>query len=457
MRRAARLAIVAMFIVSAVSCTPDANSSSTRGPRPPDEGAISPSGSPSAFVSPKHSRIAWSAQFGPASGEGVPAIAVSPDGKRAYVTGSARAERGTDFATIAYDTSTGDALWVARFDGGRFDNPTSLVASTDGKHVYVTGQSRGASSGDNITLGYQAKTGRQLWDAQVEGSFLPCCIVADPAQSKLFVTGAGGSPLEYRTVAIDGKAGAVLWSAVFTDPGAQLASAQSIDVSADGQRLFVGDSSQYPEDQPPGFRSVVVAYDTASGSTLWRTPYPGVVQDLAADPEGDRFYVTGVFATLALDAANGRVLWQALHHVRVASYFSLAIDPGGRRLYATGKTTPGYANETTAFATSTGTTLWSIRGKVRPAETGAWISVSSDGRSVYVGGSVIDHDKEQFAVGASRAPTGMELWETAFGEPHRDQLPYAFAVSPDERLVFIAGRIGYQKAADFLTVAFSTV
>jgi outer membrane protein assembly factor BamB len=260
------------------------------------------------------------------------------------------------------------------------------------------------------------------------------------------------SPVEYRTAAIDGKTGDVLWSNTFSHEGAQLAHTQLVDLSAEGDRLFVSAFSQYPEDEPnPG--TSVVAYDTESGTTLWMQVYPGLAQAIAADPQADRVYVAGA-GTIAFDALSGDELW-----AYPKSVFALAVDPSGRRVYLMGyRTGGGPDTRTAALVAGTGRLVWATRSQTATNVSGAWISVSSDKRVVFEAGSLSfpTHSSNRFAVGAYSSRTGERSWKEAYGESERDQFPAAFDISPNGRLIFVAGRIGYQRAAEFLTVAFST-
>jgi len=89
-------------------------------------------------------------------------MAVSPAGGVVYVTGwSDGVTSGLDYATVAYDASTGAQLWVSRYDGtGGGDAAQSIAVSPGGDTVYATGTSLGSGTGyDYATLAYNATTG----------------------------------------------------------------------------------------------------------------------------------------------------------------------------------------------------------------------------------------------------------------------------------------------------------
>ena len=88
------------------------------------------------------------------------AVAVSPNGRRAFVTGfSIVAGSAADYATIGYDTATGAQVWARRYNGAanRDDAGSDLVVSPRGNRVFVTGTSTGATSGqDYATIAYHS-------------------------------------------------------------------------------------------------------------------------------------------------------------------------------------------------------------------------------------------------------------------------------------------------------------
>jgi hypothetical protein len=63
---------------------------------------------------------------------------------------------GQDYATVAYDSGTGNRLWVERYDSperGLYDRARALAVSPDGA-VYVTGESHGGGYRDYATIRY---------------------------------------------------------------------------------------------------------------------------------------------------------------------------------------------------------------------------------------------------------------------------------------------------------------
>ena len=77
------------------------------------------------------------------------AIAVSPDADRVYVSGEGFSKAASfDYATIAYDTATGDRVWLRRYDGpgDSADSANGLGILPDGSRLFVTGRSVGLGS-----------------------------------------------------------------------------------------------------------------------------------------------------------------------------------------------------------------------------------------------------------------------------------------------------------------------
>ncbi len=146
--------------------------------------------------------------FGPTFGS----VAASPDGSKVFLScSSLGTTTGVDYATVAYDASSGAPLWDSRYNGpgNSDDTALSLAASPDGTKVFVTGTSNGKSGdGDYATVGYDASTGAQLWVGRYNGPAndwdAAQSVVVSPDGSNVFVTGAitvTGERQEYATLA----------------------------------------------------------------------------------------------------------------------------------------------------------------------------------------------------------------------------------------------------------------
>ena len=160
-------------------------------------------------------RQLWVRRYsGPGQRTDIPwSVAVSPDGRRVFVTGQSTVRPHRDaYATIAYDAATGRRLWVRRYHGpGNWYASASAVAvSPDGRRVFVTGNSEiGASSG-YATVAYSADTGRQLWvrrHGPRSGYDYATAVAVSPDGRRVFVTGDarprdGGLQRSHRQTAV---------------------------------------------------------------------------------------------------------------------------------------------------------------------------------------------------------------------------------------------------------------
>lgn len=113
-------------------------------------------------------------------------LAVSPDGSRVFVTGSVPRGLAYDYGTVAYDAATGTQLWAVNYDGPAksYDDAATLGVSPDGSEVFVTGYSIGSgTSHDYATLAYDASTGAQLWVMRYDGPISGTDLATDLAVS----------------------------------------------------------------------------------------------------------------------------------------------------------------------------------------------------------------------------------------------------------------------------------
>jgi DNA-binding beta-propeller fold protein YncE len=425
----------------------------------------------------------WATRYsGPAGANDKPvAMVVSPDGTTVFVTGySIGVGTGSDFATIAYDRSTGAQLWVARYDGqGRpydDDNPTGIAVSPDGGTVYVTGPSDDASTSNYATVAYDAANGTQKWVARESfGSGRPSGVAVSPDGSTVFVTGTGGIDffLYDITIAYDSATGTQQWQSNYTNFNVLFST--GLAISPDGSRLFVVGTQQ-----GSGSDVTILAYDTSDGTQEWLATYVSPAGDVssafALSPDGTRLFVAGYTGplgtghgldalTIAFDSSSGAQLWSSTFNGRTGhdDYATgIAVNPAGTKVYVTGTTDQFESRSsflTMSFDASNGETLRLARydGPVEGRDVATGIAMSPLGAFVYVTGwspgigSALD-----FATIAYTARNLRQVWVSRYDGPgHHEDQAVVIDVTPDGRAVEVTGSSDLGgDAADIETVSY---
>src|SRR5260221_2136085 len=111
----------------------------------------------------------WARQFSGPTGEwdGATGVAVRPSGRTIVVTGGTTLGRKQGYVTVAYCAATGALLWASRYTGPGTgnDGSHSVAVSPSGRTVFVTGASYGGlpANSDYATIAYNASTGSRLW------------------------------------------------------------------------------------------------------------------------------------------------------------------------------------------------------------------------------------------------------------------------------------------------------
>jgi len=197
----------------------------------------------------------WRAEYdGPGHGQDAPmGLVVAPDGGRIFVTGLSVGLQHYEYATVAYDATSGDELWVSRYDGhdhkGGFGYAIGIIP--DGSVVYATGEVLTQLSAYG-TVAYDAATGDELWERQYHsvgaGYNVAHALAVAPDASGLYVTGVGqmNSSTAFQTVAYDPSTGELRWVATYFGPDKQEDDAYSIGVTPDGEVVFVTGRSYGP-------------------------------------------------------------------------------------------------------------------------------------------------------------------------------------------------------------------
>ena len=153
----------------------------------------------------------WTTRYdGPANGDdNALAIAVSPGGTKVFVTGESWGSASLpDYATVAYWAGTGARLWTRRYEGpaNGYDGARAIAVSPDGRRVFVTGATLGTASYDYATVAYRAGTGARLWTRRYDPSNvdIALAIAVSSDGTKVFVTGESEGSVtgsDYATVA----------------------------------------------------------------------------------------------------------------------------------------------------------------------------------------------------------------------------------------------------------------
>jgi hypothetical protein len=286
------------------------------------------------------------------------ALGVSPDGTSVFVTGMSNASNGyVDYATVAYDASTGKKRWVTRYDGtaNLQDYPSALSVSPDGSRVFVTGTSVGPTTAeDYATVAYDAGTGEQLWVTRYDGpaskSDHATAIGVSPAGSAVYVTGYSWSTTaeDYATIAYDASSGTKLWVKRYDGPAHIDDEAHALGVSSDGSIIAV---TGWSYGLTSGVDYATLAYRASSGKKLWLSRYDGSndsdeADAIALSPDGSVF-VTGQseagghtdYATLAYADMTGKQVWVERYDGPASlddAATAMAVSPSGSAVFVTG-------------------------------------------------------------------------------------------------------------------------
>lgn len=404
--------------------------------------------------------VIWAKRYTPTSDDEAHAIAVSPDGSTVFVAGRSLPS-SFDYQTIAYSASTGTQLWSRRYNGAgaSYDEATAIAVSPDGTKVFVTGFSAGTSTGyDYATVAYNASSGNTIWtkryttagNADDEAK----AIGVSPNGAKVFVTGYGtfaASSQDYVTVAYDASNGAQSWSDRYNRANL-VDAATTLDVGPDG-RVFVSGASNDPQTQN---NVLTVAYEPDTGARDWvkRFPQPSAANSLTVGANGATVFITGYqsttsgqdYLTLAYKTSDGAKLWSKLYNgpgnsTDVAN--SVAVSPDSLSVFVTGydsATSTASDYTTVAYSAGSGGKLWVKHYSGALDDEAQDIAVSPDGLKVIVTGySQIGsfYDYLTIAYGAS---SGTQLWSKRYNSSSRiTDKAFAVEVRPDGSAAYVTG------------------
>jgi PQQ-like domain len=352
----------------------------------------------------------WSSQYkgsGPYEDQAA-GIAVSPDGSMVFVAGRSSTDTTKlDYITLAFDAVTGVRVWKKRYSsmlGLSFDEPAALGVSPDGSTVFVTGAADGGPAGtDYVTVAYDASTGQDRWTARYAGPYRDNArtLRVSSDGSAVFVSGysVSSTALDIETIAYNSDTGAELWKSRYDGPTHHEDQANAMGVSPDGSSVYVtgfSDGSNRKRD------FVTVAYRVSTGERRWARRYngPGDFNDnakaMAVSPDGSRIFVTGYrsghggrdFETIAYSSAGGR-LWLRGYDGPANNddqATAIGVSPAGHQVFVAGFRRTSFTDRqytTIAYQAGSGDRLW---GSFLDGGVASVLGVNPTGSDVYVTG-----------------------------------------------------------------------
>jgi hypothetical protein len=350
----------------------------------------------------------------PRGGTGVPSITVSPDGATVYVAGDLARGAHNDYLVLAYDAATGAQLWVVTpLAYASIAQYRAVAVSPDSKTVYITGTQDffgGSAHKSYDTIALNAATGATKWNANT--AFPPhvhhsvTSIAVSPDSSTVFVGGSSG------TIAYDAATGTQLWLDAYKQAYRRFR--VSLAVSSDSSTVYVTSGSMAPGSVQHYWTA---ALNATTGAKVWQATYhgPGTSAGstaIALSPDGPAVYVTGSvgqasglneYATIGYDAATGHQLWLASYRTPKVgdNAAGLAVSPDGSTVYVTGTSIANYNTPadyaTVAYNATSGAQLWAARYAVTGAQDNAAGIVASGGNAIVTGTSGPYGGQAQFA------------------------------------------------------------
>lgn len=403
------------------------------------------------------------------------AIAVSPDGSAVFVTGTSGGHRApVGYVTMRYVAATGRQLWVKRYaaPGTHPDRAAGIAVSPGGRIVFVTGASTLGSSDAYTTIAYRASTGQRLWLRRYDGSggySIPRALVVSPDGKTVFVTGISGaepytpqSNDAYTTIAYDAATGTQRWIRRLTGEAHGNNQARNIAVSPDGDTVYVTGRGYSPASK---YDDLTVAYKAATGTQLWTSRYndPANGNDfanaIAVAPDGKIVYVTGS-ATVGYNTATGAQRWVKPFNGLGGS---LAVTPNGRTVVVAGPSDApnnnphGYA--TVAYNGATGAPVWTRRTLGFPGGYPVWaqtLAISPGGGTAYVTGvNAVQCCDTDYATVAYSIATGAQQWLRTYNGPgNKADGAVALVLSPGGRTLYVTGTYSQVTYGGIATIAY---
>ncbi|MBI1804391.1 MAG: SBBP repeat-containing protein [Ignavibacteria bacterium] len=225
----------------------------------------------------------WAARYnGPGNSTDF-ATAIAVNGSGVYVTGRSYGSGSSyDYATIKYNAATGNALWIARYDGpGNADDYASAIALDNSGNIYVTGTSGIYPDNDFATVKYNSG-GTEQWVSRYNGpgnSDDQSVAIGVQTSGKVIVAGSSfgsAGSYDFATIAYNSSDGGFAWLDRYDGAGNSADFVSAMKIGSDDNIVIVGSSGT-----SSALNYATVKLD-ASGSRKWSAEYNGSSNDADA-------------------------------------------------------------------------------------------------------------------------------------------------------------------------------
>ena len=349
----------------------------------------------------------WTARYnGPGNGDDDAYLVKADDQGYVYVTGSSEgAGTSLDYCVVKYSPA-GAFIWAYRYNGPGNDTDEVYSLQVDnGGFIYMTGYSKGSSSGYDICTIKLNYLGAEQWVKRINGSLnnddYGNSIQIDNS-GNIYLTGAvtTATDLDYITVKYDNN-GNIIWQKFYNGPGNGEDFPSSNVIDASGNVYVVG----YSLGTGTNYDYCTIKYNN-SGAQQWVTRYNGTANgideawNIILDNQNN-VYITGNSAGAGTgdDYAsvkynnNGVQQWAARYNGNGTGddYCNwIVVDPTGN-VYVTGVSqgTGVFDDMATIGYNSSGVQQWLIRynGPGNEYDSGNSMAIDNTGNVFVAGGS----------------------------------------------------------------------
>ncbi len=392
-----------------------------------------------------------------------------------YVSGmSDWKNTGADYNIIKYN-SKGDFQWTARYSGPLEDDLPIALAVDDNGNICVTGRSDAENGAtDYVTIKYSS-SGNQLWIQRFNGKMnkddIPGCLAIDNI-GNVYVTGSsdgtGSFNADFATIKYNSN-GVQQWVTKYNGSGNGTDTPESMAIDDYGNVFVTGSSVS----SGTHYNIVTIKYDL-NGVQQWVNIYNSpennadFARSLAIDDSGN-IYVTGGtignntksdFATLKYNFA-GEILWIRKYNgpasdVDYARFITL---DSKRNIYITGYST-GKGSEfdyATIKYNLDGDELWATRYN-GPGNKNDLVNslVVDDSGNIYITGQ-----SEGIGTGADYATIkynsdGVQQWAERYNGPADDNDNASSVAVDNSGNIYVTGNSTVNKKynTDFVTIKY---